>query len=216
MTHPPALPVTDPVRGRELLGQVLDRCLPGLHGHYDVETLARVLTSTGQHQQREQAVGGTTFGAGHTWGRLLATGGGVTIHHANARPPVAYHLPWGVIDDVAGADPHALSQLETAREARRAHARTFPSVYPDLGVRKVLGGDIHPEDRGLYVERRQAYNAEVVDPWYARYDELGAQLRAATGAVLEPTQGFLDLDVPGAPTVAPAPRPHLAAAGPSL
>lgn len=216
MTYPPALPVTDPARGRELLGQVLDRCLPGLHGHYEVEALARVLTSTGQHQQREQAVGGTTFGTGQTWGRLLATGGGVTIHHANARPPVAYHLPWGVVDDIAQTDPCALSELEAAREARRAHARLFPSVYPDLGVRKVSGGDIHPEDRGLYAERRQAYNAEMVDPWYARHDELGVHLRAATGAVLEPTQGFLDLDALGAPTVAQTPHPHPAAAGLSL
>ncbi len=217
MTRLPAHPVADAARARELLNQVLDRCVPGFHGHYDVAVLARVLTTTGlPPTERERVVGGATYGMGETWGNLSATASGVTISHNNARPPAAYKIPWTVIDDVAGDNPRALENLEAALDARRAHSRTFPSVYPNLGVRKVANGDIHPEDRALYVERRRTYSVEVVDPWYARHDELGTQLRAAAGAVLEETQGFLDLDLLGAPTFAPSPRPHLAVSGLSL
>lgn len=211
MTRPPAHPVGDATRARELLRQVLDRCTPGRHGHYDAQVLARALTTTGlPHAERERVVGATNYGAGATWGQLSATPAGVSISHSNARPPVAFKIPWPVIDAITESDPRALSELEAVLEDRTAHARAFPGVYPDLGVRKVSNGDIHPEDRALYVERRRTYTAEVLDPWYARHNELGEQMRAATGAVLEETQGVLDLDLLGAPSLTTSPRPLLA------
>lgn len=211
MTRLAAHPVTDAARARELLNQVLERCVPGLHGHHSVAVLARVLTTTGQPPtERERVVGGANYGMGWTWGHLSATASGVSISHSNARPPVAFKIPWPVIDAITESDPCALSELEAALEARTAHARAFPGVYPDLGVRKVSNGDIHPEDRALYVERRRTYTAEVLDPWYARHNELGERLRAATGAVLEETQGVLDLDLLGAPSLTTSPRPLLA------
>lgn len=63
-------------------------------------------------------------------------------------------------------------------------------------MRKVHNGDIHPEDRALYLQRRATYSRDVVGPWLGRNAVLYADLYEALSGALREPQGVLDLDLP--------------------
>lgn len=100
-------------------------------------------------------------------------------------------IPWSAFGRHRATIPAAaLDRLRDARAAVRQHQRTYPTPHPDLGVRKVgPNGDIHPDDRALYGERMDAYQADVVAPWRARADELDAAMVAAIRACLPAADG---------------------------
>lgn len=112
-------------------------------------------------------------------------------HHVRGKAPVVV-IPWSAFTaHRAGLSRSALERLEAASAACRAHSRTYPSVYPDLGVRTLDSGFVHPDDRDLYAERAALYQLEVVAPWRGREDQLEQALAQAVLDCLP------DRDVPG-------------------
>lgn len=110
------------------------------------------------------------------------TGSGIDVRRVDEQVAV----PWARVRAHRATLPAAtLARLRDAVEALREHDRAYPTPYPDLGVRRVgPSGDIHPDDRGLYHERMDAYLRDVVAPWFRRAHELEDAVRAAVRACL--------------------------------
>jgi hypothetical protein len=110
------------------------------------------------------------------------TGSGIDVRRVDEQVAV----PWARVRAHRAALPAAtLARLRDAVEAEREHRRAYPTPYPDLGVRRVgPSSDIHPDDRGLYRERMDTYQRDVVGPWRHRSVELLMALQDAVRACL--------------------------------
>ena len=214
-TSIPTHALTDPARVREVLRDVLSRTEPHQMTNHILKVLARTLTTTGlPGAERERRTGGSRFGMGATWGGYDASRSGVTVSYFHARPPLAYTFDWAVVDQAFAHDARALADLAGALDAVVEHSRIFP-ITPNFPEVRRVRSDIHPEDRGLYRERVDAFHRDVLDPWRERQVELYADLHTALNEALSEHQGVLDLGLayaPGLATHAPTPVP----AGPGL